>query len=188
MEKTLQIQTNLSEYNNSWYKPGGRLKQLLWYIMSRIFVNTYLPFPMSVKRLILGMFGAKIGPNVVIKPKVNIKYPWFLTVESNTWIGEKVWIDNLTMVNIGANVCLSQGCMLLTGNHNYTKRAFDLIVKPIHIGDGAWIGAQSTVCPGVTVGSHAVLTVSSVATKEMNPYSIYQGNPAVFVKRREITL
>jgi len=142
---------------------------------------------MSVKRLVLELFGAKIGRNVVIKPKVNIKYPWFLTVENDTWIGEKVWIDNLTMVNIGANVCLSQGCLLLTGNHNFTKSTFDLIVKPINIENGAWIGAQSTVCPGITVRSHAVLAVNSVATRELEPYSIYQGNPAVFVKRREIT-
>jgi putative colanic acid biosynthesis acetyltransferase WcaF len=188
MEKTLQIQTNLSGYNNSWYKPGGKLKQILWYIASRIFVNTYLPLPMSVKRLILEAFGAKIGNQVVIKPKVNIKYPWFLTVQGNTWIGEKVWIDNLIMVNIGANVCLSQGCLLLTGNHDFTKSTFDLVTRSIKIEDGAWIGAQSTVCPGVTVGSHAILTVNSVATKDMIPYGIYQGNPAVFVKRREIKL
>ncbi len=186
MEKTLQIQTNLAGYNNSWYKPGGKVKLLLWYIVSRIFVNTYLPFPMAIKRLVLQMFGAKIGSNVVIKPKVNIKYPWFLVIEKNTWVGEKVWIDNLTMIHIGANVCLSQGCYLLTGNHDFTTSSFDLIVKPITIEDGAWIGAQSTVCPGVHVGSHAVLTVNSVATKNMEPYSIYQGNPAVFVKRRII--
>jgi putative colanic acid biosynthesis acetyltransferase WcaF len=187
MEKTLQIQTNLSGYNNSWYQPGGKFKQVLWYITSRIFVNTYLPFPMAVKRWVLEVFGAKIGAKVIIKPKVNIKYPWFLSVQNNTWIGEKVWIDNLIMVNIGANVCLSQGCMLLTGNHNFNKSTFDLITKSIHIEDGAWIGAQATVCPGVTVGSHAVLTVSSVATRSMEAYGIYQGNPAILIKRREIT-
>lgn len=186
MEKTLQIQTNLAGYNNSWYNPGGKGKQILWYIVSRIFINSYFPFPMSIKRLVLKMFGAKIGKQVVVKPRVNIKYPWFLSVGENTWIGEKVWIDNLTMVHIGTDVCLSQGCLLLTGNHDYGKSSFDLIVKPITIENGAWIGAQATVCPGVKVGSHAVLTVGSVATREMESYGIYQGNPAVFIKRRNI--
>ena len=186
MEKTSQARTDLSIYNNSWYKPGSRIKQLLWYIASRIFINTYIPYPMAVKRMVLTSFGAKIGAKVVIKPKVNIKYPWFLVVGNNTWIGEKVWIDNLTLVNLGSNVCLSQGSFLLTGNHNYTKSGFDLIVKEILIEDGAWIGAQAIVCPGVKVGSHAVLTVNSVATSTLNPYSIYQGNPAKFVKNRNL--
>ena len=187
MEKILKTQTNLSGYNNSWYKPGSRIKQLLWYIVSRIFINTYLPFPMSLKRQVLRMFGTKLGEGVIIKPKVNIKYPWFLTIGNDTWIGEKVWIDNLTMVTLGANVCLSQECFLLTGNHDYTISTFDLIVKSIKIENGAWIGAKSIVCPGVTVGSHAVLAVNSVATKDLEPYNIYQGNPGIFVKRRTIT-
>ncbi|TDE17461.1 WcaF family extracellular polysaccharide biosynthesis acetyltransferase [Dyadobacter psychrotolerans] len=186
MEKTLQARTNLSAYNNSWYKPGSRGKQLLWYISSRLFINTYLPFPMFVKRSVLKAFGAQLGVNVVIKPKVNIKYPWYLKIGDNTWIGEKVWIDNLTLVTLRTNVCLSQGCFLLTGNHNYTKSTFDLTVKEIVIEDGAWIGAQATVCPGVTVGSHAVLTVNSVATGNLEPYAIYQGNPAKFVKIRNL--
>ena len=187
MEKTLKAQVNLSGYNNSWYNPVSYLNQQLWYVASRCFVNTYLPFPMGVKRLVLKLFGAKIGNNVVIKPKVNVKYPWFLVIGDNSWIGENVWIDNLTMVTIESNVCLSQGCLLLTGNHDYTKIAFDLIVKPIVINNGAWIGANATVCPGVIVGSHVVLTVNSVATKDLEPYAIYQGNPAVFIKKRTIT-
>jgi len=136
--------------------------------------------------MVLTSFGAKIGANVVIKPKVNIKYPWFLVVGNNTWIGEKVWIDNLTLVSLGANVCLSQGCFLLTGNHNYAISSFDLIVREISIEDGAWIGAQAIVCPGVKVGSHAVLTVNSVATSNLQAYNVYQGNPAKFIKIRNI--
>ena len=76
--------------------------------------------------------------------------------------------------------------MLLTGNHNYQSVNFDLITKPIVLEEGAWIGANATVCPGVTVKSHAVLTVASVATKDLDPYSIYQGNPAIKVKDRVI--
>jgi putative colanic acid biosynthesis acetyltransferase WcaF len=188
MEKTSRAQTNLSRYDNSWYNPGSFLKQILWYLAGRFFINTYIPFPMAVKCTVLRLFGAKIGENVTLKPKVNIKYPWFLTVGRDTWIGEQVWIDNLTMVTLGTNVCLSQGCYLLTGNHDYTKSGFDLITKPVNIENGAWMGARSIVCPGVNVGSHAVLAVNSVATRDLEAYSIYQGNPAVFIKTRNITL
>ncbi|MCE7065995.1 WcaF family extracellular polysaccharide biosynthesis acetyltransferase [Dyadobacter sp. CY326] len=187
MEKTLKTQTDLSRYDNSWYQPGSFIKQLLWYVTNRLFINTYLPYPMAVKRFFLTLFGAEIGKGTVIKPKVNIKYPWFLAVGEHTWIGENVWIDNLTMLTIGSNVCLSQGCLLLTGNHDFTTSTFDLIVKPITIENGAWIGAKATVCPGVTVRSHAVLTVDSVATSDLEAFGIYQGNPARFAKTRILT-
>ncbi len=88
------------------------------------------------------------------------------------------------MVVIGKHVCISQEAMLLTGNHNYKKPTFDLITRPIVLEDGSWIGAKAIVCPGVTVASHAILSVGSVATKDMETYMIYQGNPAISVRKR----
>ena len=129
------------------------------------------------------MFGAKIGQAVVIKPDVNIKYPWFLAIGNDCWIGEGVWIDNLAQVTIGSNVVLSQGAYLLTGSHDYKKEAFDLILGKIVLEDGVWIGAKATVCPSVTCKSHSVLAVGSTATRDLEAYSIYQGNPAI--KKRE---
>lgn len=123
----------------------------------------------------------------MIKPKVNIKYPWFLRVGDHCWIGENVWLDNLAMITIGDNVCISQGAMLLTGNHDYTKSSFDLKTDKIVIENGAWIGAQSIVCPGVICRSHSVLAVGSIATQNLEAYRIYQGNPAGKVKERKIT-
>lgn len=181
------MQTNLSTYNNSWYNPGGSsMKRLLWYFTNILFfINPLNPLS-GLKVILLRLFGAKIGKGVRINPSVNIKYPWHLEVGDFTWIGEKVWIDNLTTIKIGSNCCLSQGAMLLTGNHDYKKPAFDLLVKEIILEEGSWIGAQATVCPGVTAGSHAILSVGSIATKDLEPYSIYQGNPAVKVRERRI--
>ena len=100
------------------------------------------------------------------------------------WIGEHVWIDNLGKVTIGNHVCLSQGAFLLTGNHDFTKKTFDLIVKPITLEEGVWIGANAVVCPGVVCSSHSLLTVGSIATSNLNGYGIYSGNPAVKIKDR----
>lgn len=177
---------DLSTYNNDHYQPGSSLKRLLWYFVSWTLFQSYL-FPISsVKIGILRMFGAKIAKGVVIKPCVQIKYPWFLEVGENTWIGEKVWIDNLDLIRIGKNVCLSQGAMLLTGNHNYKKSTFDLIVQGIVIADGVWVGAQATVCPGIVCKTHAVLSVGSVASTNLEAYTIYMGNPAVAVRERKM--
>lgn len=178
--------TDLSKYNNSWYRPGSKFKRAVWYLMNLLFVrNRYCPIG-GVKKLVLRMFGARIGRGVVIKPGVNIKYPWKLEIGDYTWIGEDVWIDNLGLVRIGSNCCLSQGALLLCGNHNYKKTTFDLMVGDILLEDGVWIGAKALVTGGSIAHSHALLTAGSVLIGSMDEYSIYQGNPAKKIREREI--
>jgi putative colanic acid biosynthesis acetyltransferase WcaF len=135
----------------------------------------------------LRTFGAKIGKVAIIKPWVRIKFPWNLTLGDHVWLGENSWIDNISPVTLGNHVCISQDAFLLTGNHDYKKIDFPLITKPIVIEDGAWIGAKSIVIGGVLVQTHAVLSIASVATKNLDAYSIYQGNPAVKIKERIIS-
>ena len=178
---------DLAKYNNDWYQPGSAVKRFIWFICGHTFINSYLPLPSSIRCRILRVFGAKIGENVVIKPKVNIKYPWFLSIGKNAWIGEEVWIDNLTQVNIGANACISQGAMLLTGNHNYKSPAFDLMIGEINLEEGVWIGAKAVVCPGVTCLEHAMLGAGGVLSKDMGKYEVWSGNPATFLKNRQIS-
>jgi putative colanic acid biosynthesis acetyltransferase WcaF len=177
---------DFSKFDNSWYKPANKAKIILWYFVNMFVFKTMFPFPSGIKVKILRLFGAKVGSGVVIKPNVNIKYPWFLSVGDNCWIGECVWIDNLARVTIGNNVCLSQGSYLLTGSHDYKKEAFDLMLSEITLEDGVWIGAKSVVCPNVVCKSHSVLAVGSIATKDLEEHGVYQGNPAVFKRRREI--
>jgi putative colanic acid biosynthesis acetyltransferase WcaF len=182
----MNIETDLSKFNNDWYKPGNKVKVVVWFFANSLVINNYLPIPVFFKIFILKLFGAKIGKNVMIKPKVNIKYPWFLEIGNNVWIGETAWIDNFVKVVIEDNSCISQGALLLTGNHNYKKKAFDLMPSEIHLEKGVWIGAKSIVCGGVRCKSHSVLSVNSVATKDLKPYTIYQGNPALEVRTRVI--
>ena len=179
-------QVDLSKFNNSWYRPGGSVKRAIWFFKNIIVLKSSLPWPSFLKVFVLRLFGAKIGNNVLIKPCVNIKYPWFLEIGDNVWIGEEVWIDNLGKVKIGNNVCLSQGSLILCGNHDYSKESFDLIVGDITLEDGVWVGAKAIVGPGVTMRSHSVLTAGSVLTKGSEAYGIYSGNPAVWKKQREI--
>lgn len=179
--------TDLSKYDNSWYSPGaGLVKRALWYFVNSWFFKSSWCLNVGVKVWLLRLFGAEVGKGVNIKPNLNIKYPWNLKLGDYCWIGENVWIDNLDRVTIGSNAVVSQGVMLLCGNHDFSKQTFDLMTGPITIEDGAWVGAQCTVCPGVRMCSHSVLTVGSVATKDCEAYGVYQGNPAVKVKTRVI--
>ncbi len=180
-------EVDLSRFNNDWYNPGaGKIKRLLWFLINGLLFQSRINAFGSCKVRLLRLFGARVGYGVVIKPSVNIKYPWLLSIGDNVWIGERVWIDNLAKVTISNNVCLSQGAMLLCGNHDYKKVSFDLMVGEIKLENGVWIGAHSIVCPGVICASHAVLSVNSVAVSNLEAYKIYQGNPAVEVRDRAI--
>lgn len=178
------MRTDLSTFTAGNYKAGPGWKVFAWYFVNYYIFNSALPWPYGFKRKLLKLFGAKVGKGLVIKTKVRIKNPWRLEIGDHCWIGESVWIDNLEDVSIGDHVCLSQGVLLLTGNHDYTLPDFPYRLGKIRIEEGAWIGAASVVCPGVTCSSHAILTVNSVATKNMEAWQIYSGNPASFVRKR----
>ena len=180
------MKTDLSKYNNNHYSSGNIFVRVFWYFTNILVFKSSFFTSYLLKRVVLKIFGAKIGKNVIIKPNVNIKYPWKLQLGEHVWIGEGVWIDNLDFVIIGNHCCISQGALLICGNHDYTKTTFDLVVKRIVLEDGVWIGAKSIVCPGVVARTHAILTAGSTISKDMQAYSIYRGNPAEKVKSRDI--
>lgn len=178
---------DLSKYDNSDYNPGAPVwVRGVWFLVNWLFFQSGWMVFYAPKRALLRLFGARIGKKVVIKPRVTIKYPWNLSIGDYSWIGEGAWIDNLDTVQIGAHCVLSQGAMLLCGNHNYQSERFDLVTRAITLEEGSWIGARSLVTAGVSVGSHAVLAVLSVASSELAPYTVYRGNPAKAVKTREV--
>jgi putative colanic acid biosynthesis acetyltransferase WcaF len=180
------VSTDLSKFTTGDYKPGaGKLKMLIWYFFNYYFFNSSFPWPYFMKTALLRFFGAKVGARLVIKPRVRIKNPWRLTVGDNCWIGESVWIDNLEDVDLGDNVSLSQGALLLTGNHDYTVSSFPYRLGKIRLESGVWIGARAVVSPGVTCKAHSILTVNSVANKQLEEFGIYSGNPASLVRLRK---
>jgi putative colanic acid biosynthesis acetyltransferase WcaF len=181
------MDVKLSKFNNSWYKPGrGFLCRVLWYLTNALILqNPFNPFS-RIKIIVLRVFGAKIGSGVIVKPNINVKYPWNLEIGDYSWIGENVWLDSLAPIKIGNNVCVSQGAYLCTGNHDWSDPSFGLFVKQIVVEDGAWLGARSTVLPGVTIATHSVISAGSVIADNTEPYTIYSGNPAVKVKERKI--
>jgi len=92
---------DLTTYNTNNYDPGPIFRRAAWYVISRIFFETCFPWPKVLKRILLLLFGCQFSYDLVIKPRVRIKYPWMLTIGSNCWIGEDVWIDNLCDVTLG---------------------------------------------------------------------------------------
>lgn len=183
--------TELKKVSNASYQTtisigASKATQLAWYLVNILFFKNPLIPVSSLKTFLLKIFGAKLGKGVVIKPSVNIKFPWKLQLGDYCWIGEGVWIDNLSDVSIGNNVTISQGALLLTGSHDHTRETFDFLSLPIILEEGVWIGAKAIVFGGVTCKSHSILGMNSVAEKNLDPYTIYKGNPSMPIIKRNI--
>lgn len=176
---------DLSRSSRRGYQSGRSYAyRATWLLVEALVLLNPIVTPYGLKRWILRRFGARIGQRVIIKPNVHVKYPWRLEIGDNAWIGERCWIDNFVSVRIGANAVVSQGAYLCTGNHDWSDPGMGLVVKPITIEAGAWVGAFAKVAPGVTVGREAIVTLGSVLLKDAEPRGIYAGNPATKIRER----
>jgi putative colanic acid biosynthesis acetyltransferase WcaF len=81
---------------------------------------------------------------------------------------------------------VSQYAHICAGTHDYTDRRFPLIRDPVVIGADAWIGADAFVGPNVKIGRLSVLGARSSVYKDMEPETVYVGNPARAIKKREL--
>lgn len=179
---------DLSRTHNRDYHPGKPFwYRTLWLVVEALTLLNPLFVPYRLKTRILRRFGATIGDGLIIKPGVHVKYPWQLAIGDHVWLGERSWIDNFVPVTIGSNVCISQGAYLCTGNHDWSDPVMPLMVKPIVIEDGAWIGAHVKVAPGVTVAENSIVTLGSVLLQSTEPNGVYRGNPAELVGTRELS-
>lgn len=167
------------------YGPGRPFPiRALWLIVEGMVLLNPFSTSYRLKASTLRLFGARVGRHVIIKPNVHVKYPWHLTIGDHAWIGERAWIDNFVEVTIGRHACISQGSYLCTGNHDWSDPGMRLIVSPITVGDGAWVGAFARVAPGASLATDSVLTLGSILLSTTQPRTIYAGNPAKAVKER----
>lgn len=178
---------DLSTYSAAGFDRGaGRIKEAAWLVVGLVLFRLCPLKCSALKAAVLRWFGAEVGRGVVFKPGVKITFPWKVKLGDHVWLGEDCWLLNLAPITIAGHVCLSQRAFLCTGNHDYTSPSFDLMTAPICVEPGAWIGAAAFVAPGVNVGTHAVLTAGSVATRELEAFGVYQGNPAQRVGERQM--
>jgi putative colanic acid biosynthesis acetyltransferase WcaF len=180
-------QIDLSVPDNSELVRGAPLLiEAVWYFCGLPLLRSHWITSSSFRTRLLRLFGAKIGRGVYIKPGLRVKFPWYFEVGDHTWLGEDLWVDNLAQVTIGPHCCISQGAYLCTGNHDWSAPDMRLFRRPIRCERGSWVGAKSVVCPGVTLGAGAIAAAGSVITKDIPSMEVHAGNPAGFVRRREL--
>lgn len=138
------------------------------------------------RRFLLRLFGAQIGKKALIRPSVNVTYPWKLKIGDYSWIGDNVVLYTLGNIEIGSHTVISQRSYICTGSHDYTSPTFDIYTKAIHIGDQVWIAADVFVAPGVTIGDGAVVGLRSTVLHDLPSGMVCYGNPAKPIRPRQM--
>ena len=137
------------------------------------------------RRMVLKMFGAKVGKKVRIYNTVKIYFPPNLTLEDYCLIGPHVDIYCVAPITIGQNSMVSQYSYLCSASHDHNLAHLPLIALPITIESGSWVCARAFVGPGVTIGKNSLVAACGVVVKDIEDNVIVGGNPAKFIKRRE---
>ena len=177
---------DLSTYNHS-FSLKNKFSRLVWNI---VYIFLFRPFASRLFKkwrvLVLKCFGAKIEWSSHIYASVKIWAPWNLEMGKNSSLGPKVDCYNQGKIDIGANTVISQKTYLCASTHDYTKKNFPLILKPITIGDGIWIAADAFIGPGVVIGNNVIIAARSVIIKNVEENMVLGGNPAKVIKQRNL--
>ena len=145
-----------------------------------------LPFFNKWRCFVLMIFGAKIAKGANIRASAHIWAPWNLEVGIMSCIGPHTIIYNPGCIRLGNKVVVSQYSYLCTATHDYTNKSNRLYWEPIVINDYAWIAARAYIGPGVCIGEGAIVGATASVYKDVEPWTIVGGNPAKFIKKREL--
>lgn len=130
------------------------------------------------RRVILRLFGARIGAHVNVYPSAHLYMPWNVEIGDWSALGEDVLVYSLGKVRIGASVTLSYRSHVCAGTHDLNDPKLPLLKPPVSIEDGVWVGTEAFIGPGVTVMQGAVVGARAVVVKDVQPLQIVAGNPA----------
>ena len=159
------------------------LKMVLW----RVVNATLFPLlPRFGRDALLRLFGAQVGKKGVVYRSARVYAPWNLTIGDGVVIGPRVEVYNKAPVSIGDMAVVSQDVFLCTASHDVNSCSIALTTAPIILGAQTWIAARSIVLLGVKLGEGAVVAAGAVVTKDVDPWTVVGGNPAKFIKKREL--
>jgi putative colanic acid biosynthesis acetyltransferase WcaF len=181
----ISAKTAADPYLRPAFSTRNRMRRVIWNIC-RIVLYQTSPRPLhSWRSFLLRSFGATMGPNCHFYPRSKVWAPWNLICADQVTAADGAEIYNPAPIRFGSHSILSQDAYICGATHDYDDAAFPLLAYAMEFGAYAWICARASVGPGVNVGEGAVLGLGSVATKDLAPWTVYAGTPAVKVKERK---
>jgi len=165
---------------------ADKIKRLIWRIISLFFFKPFsLPVFNAWRIFLLRLFGAKIGKGCVIYSSAYIPSPWNLIIGDKTAIGPQVQL-HIGKTIIGNKVTISQRTYLCSATHETNSINTPFIAGVIVVKDYAWIAAECFIMSNVKIGEGAVVGARAAVFKDVDDWTIIGGNPAKFIKKREV--
>lgn len=181
----ISADTAADPYQRPAFPLSQRLRRLVWNVCWALLYRTS-PRPLHGWRSsLLRLFGATMGPNCHFYPKSKIWAPWNLVCADQVTAADGAEIYNPAPVSFGSHAILSQDAYVCGATHDYDDPAFPLLAYAMTFGAYSWVCARASVAPGVHMGEGAVLGLGSVATRNLEAWTIYAGVPAIKVKERK---
>ncbi len=162
------------------------LVRMIWGVVQATLFR-WSPRPWHGFRIgLLRAFGADIPEpsKVRVFPTARITFPGKLALAPHAMIGPNVTVYNLAPITLRRGANISQNCHLCSGTHDYMRWSMPLVLKPIVVGENAWLSADVFVGPGVSVGELCVVGARSVVVKDLPPRTVCVGNPCAPIKER----
>lgn len=167
-----------------------KMRRAIWNVACFLFFRPFITSIFSKWRvMVLRFFGADVSYDAHVYSSVKIWAPWNLKMEKGACLGPDVVCYNQAMVTLKRESIVSQYGYICTAGHEKDKRNTSdtgLIVAPVTIGEGAWIGTRAFIGMGVEVGEYAIVGATASVFKDVEAWTIVGGNPAKFIKEREI--
>lgn len=139
---------------------------------------------LCLRRAMLRCFGASVARSAILYSGFEVRSPRNLKIGELSVIGHKAVLDARGGLEIGCRVNFSSEVMIWTAQHDYRDARFRTMFKPVCIEDYVWLGPRCTILPGVTVGKGAIVAAGAVVTKDVDPYTVIGGVPAVIIGER----
>lgn len=169
---------DLQQYDQSDFDRGRpNWVVMVWWLLQAVVFPLTMHNASGVRAALLRLFGAQIGPGVVIRPTARFTYPWKVEIGDYSWIGDDVVFYSLDHIRVGCHCVISQESYLCTGSHDIRDPHFQLQVAPIHVGNGAWVATDCFVAPGVTIGANTVIGARSSVFADMPDGQVCFGSP-----------
>ncbi|MCF8150353.1 MAG: acyltransferase [Sulfuritalea sp.] len=136
------------------------------------------------------------SPGVRFGDKVTLnRYAYVQGGNGGVRLGDRVEINNFSIVNgtggvdIGADTLVGPGVRIISYQHQYARgatiRSQPVLALPIRIGCDVWLGANSIILAGVTIGDGAIVAAGAVVRENVPAYAVVAGVPAAIKKYRE---
>lgn len=181
----ISSQAHPDAYTRPAFSLSNRIRRLFWNICWLLF---YRPSPRPFhawRSFLLRSFGATLGPKCHFYPGAKIWAPWNLFCADHVTAGDGAEIYNPSPMHFESHAILSQNSYVCGATHDYNDPEFPLVSYSMKFGAYSWICARACVAPGVNVAEGAILGMASVATRDLDAWTVYAGSPAVAVRERK---